>query len=412
MHHSTDETKGSLYCKPREVLQGSKKITVAVDIYAYGCLVQTLLGKNLEYMHPFGDLENRKDFKNNVINGKRIYFLTSEKEKTDLFILADLAVDDATNIAYKERPDICTFTEHPLFWTTKRKGLFLKDINNDCIKNDEKQSAFLTDFSNMLPLRFVKGSDGFLRWTKNSSEFGRILQYKIQEKRIKDSSYDTTYPNLITFVRNICEHFPEHKKIFKDDADVLRVLGDNKTSFIECVLNKYPYLIADIFKSFRKALLSGKCLNDDYDVYFENLCSKKILCRPGDSITGVAQSLDDGMQNLGLKNNLPWRDLVNKDTITKDDILNLDCKNLRPYIMVELVLKFVSQTDATGADIDDLSKKFLVDNIALMDAEYYYCVNYEVKNLQMLGVKQNSKHGCNTKLVKMGYTKDLYHMRI
>ena len=223
----------------------------------------------------------------------------------------------------------------------------------------------------------------------------------------------TTYPTLITFVRNICEHFPEHKKIFKDDADVLRVLGDNKTSFIEYVLNKYPYLIADIFKSFRKALLSGKCLNDDYDVYFENLCSQKILCRPGDSITGVAQSLDDGMQNLGLKNNLPWRDLVNKDTITKDDILNLDCKDLRPYIVVELVLKFVSQTDATGADIDDLSKKFLVDNIALMDADYYYCVSHEVKNLQMLGVKRNSKHGCKYKVGKNGlYQRPVSHENI
>ena len=202
-HHSTEETKGSLYCKPREVLKDSKKITVAVDIYALGCLVQTLLSKSPEKMHPFGDLGNAKDLENNVINATRIHFLTSEKEKTDLFILADLAVDDATNGAYEKRPDICTFTEHPLFWTTKRKGLFLKDINNDYIKNDENQSAFLTDFSNMLPLRFVKGSDGFLRWTKNSSEFRRILQHKIQEKRIKDSNYDYHIPNI----NHVCQKY-------------------------------------------------------------------------------------------------------------------------------------------------------------------------------------------------------------
>ena len=126
---------------------------------------------------------------------------------------------------------------------------------------------------------------------------------------------------------------------------------------------------------------------------------------------------------MGLKNGPSWRDLANKDTITKDDILNLDCKDLRPYIMVELVLKFASQTDATSADIDDLNKMFLVDNIALMDAEYYYCVNYEVKNhevknhevknLEMLGVKRNSKHGCKYKVGKNGlYQRPVSHENI
>ena len=132
-------------------------------------------------MHPFGDLENAKDLKNKVINGNRMYYLKLENEETDLFILADLAVDDATNGAYKERPNICTFIEHPLFWTVKRKGLFLKDINNDYIKNDENQAAFLKDFNDVFTQRFDKGSDRFSRWTNNSSELGKILHHKIMK---------------------------------------------------------------------------------------------------------------------------------------------------------------------------------------------------------------------------------------
>ena len=92
--------------------------------------------------------------------------------------------------------------------------------------------------------------------------------------------------------------------------------------------------------------------------------------------------------------------MANKDTITKDGILNLDCIYLRPYIVVELVSKFMSQTDATSADIDDLVKEVLVDNIALMDADYYYCMGHEVKNLKMLEVKRNSKHCCKYKVGK------------
>ena len=225
-----------------------------------------------------------------------------------------------------------------------------------------------------------------LNGKNNSSELGKILQHKINVGRIRDSNYDTRYPTLITFVRNICEHFPEHMKTFEGDGDILEVLGGSKTNFIKYVLSKYPHLIADIFDSFRKALPSRECLNDDYDIYFENLCNS--VCRPDDSIIGDVESLDGEIQKLGLNNSQSWRDLAKKDTIAKDDILNLDCRDLRPYIVVELVLKFVSQTDTTSADIDDLSKKYLVQNIALMNADYYHCVNHETKNLQTLGVEK------------------------
>ena len=370
-HHSTEATKGSLYCKPLEVLKDYKRITVAVDIYALGCLVQTLLSKSLEKMHPFGDLGNARNLENNVIEENRIHFLTSKEEETDLFILADLAIDDATNGAYEKRPDICTFTEHPLFWTAKRKGLFLKDINNDYIKNDENQASFLNDFSNVLPLRFDKGIDGFSRWTNNSSEFWKILKRKIQTKRIKDRNYDTTYPTLITFVRNICEHFPEHTKIFEDDADVLKVLGDNKTSFIKNVLNDYPYLIADIFMSFRKALLSGECLNVDYDVYFENLCSKKILC---DSITGVAQWLNDGMQNARLS----WERVEQLTSPTTPyDVIKYFTENagtgIHPCVVAEIVLKWWKMRPTTE-DVDMSFMKPLIETIKNVSSHWYRSV--------------------------------------
>ena len=73
-----------------EVLAEKNNATTAVDIYAYGCLIDTVLTNSFdESYHPFGQLED-ENFLNNVAEGKRINKLSKADEESDFFILTDL----------------------------------------------------------------------------------------------------------------------------------------------------------------------------------------------------------------------------------------------------------------------------------------------------------------------------------
>ena len=291
-HYSTEE-KGSLYSKPSEVLLGTKEITPAVDIYAYGCLMQTLLTYNNEKDHPFGNMKNAEIFENDVKEGKRMNHLKDINECNDLFILADLAIDEATNKNFKERPDICTFIKHPMFWTTRQKELFLKGINNDYIreegqkcrerKNEEidkddkddkdecleerKEVEFIKDFNAKFAMRFGKREDGSRHWA-DSSELKDILEHRNRKK--KTPEFDIIYSSLIHFIRNVCEHHGKDKKLFAKNQSVMKMLGGNTTDFVEHVISNYPFLIHDIFTCYREAVLRGECKDDNYHDYFES----------------------------------------------------------------------------------------------------------------------------------------------
>ena len=112
------------YCISPEVLADVNNVTTAVDVYAYGCLIHTVLTDSFyESYHPFGKLDDEK-FLDKVADGKRINKLFSENVESDFLIFADLAIDDCTDARFKRRPTIDTVIKHPMFWTVRKKELF------------------------------------------------------------------------------------------------------------------------------------------------------------------------------------------------------------------------------------------------------------------------------------------------
>ena len=356
------EPKGSLYSKPPEVILQTGVITMAVDIYAYGCLMQTLITKDKEKIHPFGNMNNADTFKKDVVEGNRKNFLATENERTDFLILADLAVCDAINKEYEKRPDIRTVTKHPLFWTTRKKELLLKGINNDYFRicsgkqtqkcanskaenadedellDGEKQKAtgFIDDFNAKFTERFEKRQDNSIHWG-DVSELRFILGNKSQRNK---PDYDTKYSTLINKIRNICEHYLEYKEDFKNKTDVNKMLGTNTTDFIRHILSKYPYLIHDICTCYRKALLRGEC-DCNYHDYFEYFVNSKSFNVLKASLDGNDDTIDALIQNSGYVGGIPTSSHSVDDKIIKagnprshSNPLQLQCEGfeLQPYV--------------------------------------------------------------------------------
>ena len=236
---------------------------LSVDIYTYGRLIKWVL----------------IDQKDKDEGGK--------SHKTDLLILADLAFDDATQEDPKQRPDICTLIKHPLFWTTMQKGNFLRDIRNDYRKpnNDKhgrkyKKGGFILCFEEKLK------EEGKLKNPQHWAEDCDLLKTLINEseyikKKIK-KSYDKQCFNLIALIRNTCAHFVEHKNgNGSEEKQKYKQVLASKTTFIEHVISKYPYLIHDIFTCYREALFQKvkECLDDNYNDYFENLVNSESFAK-------------------------------------------------------------------------------------------------------------------------------------
>ena len=169
----SSNTGGSLYyySKPPEAFKRNPvfsdarqpgdavEVTPALDIYAYGCLIQTVLTKDPNKMHPYGNMADNS-FTKNVIGGKKEYFLYENESKTDLFMLADLAIRDATDKDSCKRPSIRTLLNHPMFWNFRHKVMLLRGFYRDYIISYNKDEKLLNDLDSMFHVRHMKGLYG------------------------------------------------------------------------------------------------------------------------------------------------------------------------------------------------------------------------------------------------------------
>ena len=257
---SNDEC--NLYSKPPEALQvppdlsdtGQSgevlevKVTRKWDIYAYGCLIQTVLTKYPTNMHPYGDMTDNRL----VIVRTRKHSLKDESE-TDLFLLADLAIDDATVEDSWKRPCITTLLNHPMFWNMADKELFIIRITIDYIlsqglANSEKE--FQSNFEKAFEAKY-EGS-----WAEKIRPWNKSL---VGEKKSRPE-YSTRPSNLCTLIRNTCEHFYMFKEKYEIEAP-----QKNTEEFITLITETFPYLIKFLFVAYREHRDASK---DDYNDYF------------------------------------------------------------------------------------------------------------------------------------------------
>ena len=278
------------YCISPEVLEDVNNVTTAVDIYAYGCLIHTVLTDSFyESYHPFGKLDD-KNFLINVAEGKRINKLSEAGNESDFFILADLAIDDATDISSMKRPRIATLLKHPVFWTEKHKEVFFMDIVENYIKDNDEEYDFLQKFETKMETSLDKND-----WKKIYPRCYNLTSY------LDDGEYKT----LVIFIRDKCAHFAEDKAKFKQKSTERLKLGENITEFIGKICKFFPYVIFNLFTCYReyvtnyvtkiKENIPENCLS-----YFDNL-SKDIINRLAKPIGETKDIGKTALHNLEVK---------------------------------------------------------------------------------------------------------------
>ena len=372
----------SVYGTPPEVLKlkGTNEVlevTPAMDIYAYGCMMQTVLTKNYERRYPFGNQDYVGSFLQNAYKGKRQNFLENQ-EVTDLFILADLAIDDATNRYPKKRPNISTLIRHPLFWSVKHKEMFIIDIKSKYM--NENEEFFLTKFNSQFCKRFLDGMYG--------SEHD-VIRYIIKEKKIaglypeEDSDkMKVDYQAILSVIRNICMHYGEDRIKFEKHDKLKEILGNNIDTFIDSMLKIYPHFIADLFVSYRnkvkeRAIDKLEVLDDGFNKYFPLFAT---------DLREKHFSIDRFLGENGLK-------------FDKDLIHFIKSQDIRPYLKVESVIKYLSQNNSNK--IDEVMKNILRENIRLMDKEYYDSITYEMNELDKFNVDAGKSNSCKYSLLEV-----------
>ena len=258
------------YCMPPE-LSGVKdyrekcKDKTAVDIFAYGCLIHTVIARKCQSnYHPFYNLNKeampvdiieRKNCRKNLWYDDNELASLKKAKEIHFFILADLAINDATDKIPENRPNISTLLKHPMFWTTRDKELFFKGITNDYIKDQDKTADFLKEFQ----LSFNNKD-----WGKEN--YGNLCS----DLDGKD------YISLVRFIRNKCVHFTEEKARFKSCNDKEKILGDNRAEFIEKMCYDFPDLLYKLFECYRRHVILNvrffkALLPESYHSYFEKL---------------------------------------------------------------------------------------------------------------------------------------------
>ena len=332
----------SRYCISPEVLADGNNVTTAVDIYAYGCLIHTVLTDSFdESYHPFGKLDD-ENFLKNVKEGERINKLPKVGDESDFFILADLAIDDCTDAKFKRRPTIDTVLKHPMFWTVRKKELFFHGMY--CLQKD----AASIELDKMPTFNVGTGN------SKNKI----VVDYMVNKFKTRpDNSCEMDYEKLVFFIRNTFVHFREREKTLDEEGYQPNILTSGKTEFIRYVIAGYPNLVPDLFKIFRKYFIKhtldrGECVYHNYNSYFENL-GKQIL-------------------------KTTWRSIADKSRINACDIEGLWYEELKPYVAIELAVKFILQLTGAVCDNDkNLFTSIVNYHMPQMSKEYNNFIKYK-----------------------------------
>ena len=289
-----------------------------------------------------------KYFLNNVAEGKRINKLSTVGDESDFFIFADLAIDDCTDAKFKRRPTIDTVIKHPVFWTVRKKELFFHGMY-----------YLLTGAKPPKLPTFNVGT--------GNSENKKVVDYMVNKFKTKaDNSRKMNYKKLVFFIRNTFVHFREREKKLDEEGYRPNILKSGKTEFIRYVIAGYPNLIPDLFKIYRKYFIKhtidrGECVYHNYNSYFENL-GKQIL-------------------------KTTWRSIADKSPINACDIEGLWYEELKPYVAIELAVKFILQLTGAVCDNDkNLFTSIVNYHMPQMSIQYYDSINHKLSKLKLWNI--------------------------
>eukprot|EP00116_Pleurobrachia_bachei_P001409 sb/3461671/ len=255
-----------------EMLLPSSKISHAVDVFSYGCIMYYVLS---EGQHPFGNDVFRRQ--NNILNND--YDLSELSAQTqDNVLAASLIVQMVGSKDKYNRPTASAIYMHPYFWSAGKILRFYSDVS-DRVEKEET-------------------SDLVLRWEHNSP--GPVLRGgwmihcpELQNDLYKYRKYKSaSVRDLLRAMRNKRHHYRELP------VDVQQSLGDIPDGFLMYFSSRFPRLLLhtytimwqcrkeSIFRAYYPEVRANDRTNDRL-IFFFCHSRAKLVIRPANFPTIV-----------------------------------------------------------------------------------------------------------------------------
>ena len=242
---------------PRETLQalrenGKFKLTKAVDIFAYGCIVQYVLSENRQpkHIHPYGSNgyrdnsikdDERFSYVSMNLNSSQRNSSTNDLQSYDYFgdaILADMLIGECVSGMKALRPQASELSSHPFFWNYGARLVYCEEMFNrfkHCFQNNRLILMMEKFWQKLNPVNFFS-------YIPESFQF-YILQRQMMNKNIpRDTS--PLYNSLMRFMRNLQQHYYEAIDMYPPLLHFIPS-GDNETLgryFFESIPLSFPVI--------------------------------------------------------------------------------------------------------------------------------------------------------------------------
>lgn len=239
----------------REILLGAKKLTQAVDVFSYGCIVHYVLtgDRGRQHMHPFGsdrnrDIEIEKSKRYSYIS-MTLKKLSKTKDDSPLnyeylgdSVLADMLVDACISSEKSLRPSAPEILENPLFWSYGHKMKCNEELFNCCKARFQK---------NKLVSSMEHAWEGFDKSEISSLipevwEYNNLYRQSINRKPLSQKAASEIFNCLMRLIRNVQQHYGEAVEYYPPLEELLHNGDDENLGkyFFERIPLSFPMIYA------------------------------------------------------------------------------------------------------------------------------------------------------------------------
>ncbi|CEF65035.1 Serine/threonine-protein kinase/endoribonuclease IRE1 [Strongyloides ratti] len=283
-----------------ETLNNELSVTVAVDIFALGCIYYYVLSDG---EHPFGNTIKRQD---NIING---YFNLKLISNDDIAVHLIEAMIHKSSIF---RPSAISVLNHPMFWSNERKLQFLMDVS-DRIEAEKEGSSIIEALEEK-------------NYTVVSRNWRNLISKCVSEnlKKFRTYKYDSIR-DLLRAIRNKKHHYRELPDEVKES------LGELPNGFLNYFTSRFPKLLLHVYRAMKickyETIFQGYYLNA-HSAFFKE---------PFDHLPDISEEIGDysnsslfsNTNNYKIKEERNFNKNINEDEKVKR---NRFIKRRRPFI--------------------------------------------------------------------------------
>ena len=242
-----------IWCAPEVLDKSNRRITTAIDMFAYGCIVHFVMcpASKLKYRHPFGTLTDDSGVDNIIksikAGSRSSYISTIVYQKPEAInkvkrLYSDILIQDLINVNPKNRPSIKHVLNFPLFWDVPQQLHFLTDQQKYL---HEKQDQHFEDNC----LKFFKHNRLFrmcvkpVYWETVAKQLTDIGLPRVPQTIPENNQMTNIFSHMLRVVRNKIVHYVEKRSNERIHIDLMLTNFHMQFPFFFPVLwSTYRYL--------------------------------------------------------------------------------------------------------------------------------------------------------------------------